>query len=110
MHIEDILIQPLVTETTMQAITKSNRYTFIVNRMATKLNIKHAIKELFHVEPVTVHTIVMKGGKRKIVGKRVAFTTDTNWKKAIIELKTGESIDLFETGEGKKDKKGKKKK
>lgn len=110
MSIEDILIQPVVTETTMRAITQSNRYTFIVNRMATKHEIKHAIRELFKVEPLTVHTIIVKGGTRKLVGRRVATTTDPNWKKAIIELKAGESIDLFETGEGKKDKKGKKKK
>lgn len=109
MQMHDILIKPWMTETTLAAITKSNRYTFVVHPQATKDQVRKAIESLFGVHVMNVHTIVVKGGTKKRVGARISYTTKQNWKKAIVQLKTGDSIDLFETGE-EADKKGKKKK
>lgn len=107
MQVHDILIKPWMTETTMNAIAKSNRYTFVVHPQATKVQIRKAIEALFGVHVTNVRTIVVKGGTTKRVGARISYTTRQNWKKAIVQLKTGDAIDLFETGE-EADKKGKK--
>lgn len=109
MQLQDILVKPVISETSMKAVSVSNRYTFAVHTMATKPQIRKAVEDLFGVHVTNVRTIVVKGGQKRSVGKRTAYTTQPNWKKAVIQLKTGESIDLFETGE-EKEKKGKKKK
>ncbi len=92
-----IIIKPIVTEK-QTAITEkfANRYGFRVSPDAHKLEIKKAVEELYNVTVVGVNTINYSG-KRKtrytrsgiINGKQVAF------KKAIITLKEGETIDFF---------------
>ncbi|WP_080905178.1 50S ribosomal protein L23 [Parabacteroides sp. Marseille-P3160] len=92
-----IIIKPIVTEK-QTAITakKENRFGFRVSPTANKLEIKRAVQELYKVTVVDVNTMNY-GGKRKsrytksgvISGKQNAF------KKAIVTLKEGETIDFF---------------
>lgn len=109
MNIADVFVKPLITEHSLKQIEKRNSYTFVVNTKASKTDIKNACQQLFDVEVKRVHTIVMKGGVKRIMGKRMMTTNTSNWKKAIIELKSGDSLELFDFGGDKKDDKKKKK-
>ncbi len=92
----DILIKPLVTEKMTAQSERYNRYGFVVDRRATKPQIKKAIESLYDVTVESVNTMVY-GGKVKsrytkggvITGKTAAF------KKAIVTLVDGESIDFY---------------
>ena len=92
----DILIKPLVTEK-MNALTERfGRYGFIVDRRATKPQIKKAVEDLYNVKVDSVNTMVF-GGKVKsrytksgmISGKTISY------KKAIVTLVEGDSIDFY---------------
>ena len=91
-----IIIKPLVTEK-MTAITdKLNRFGFVVRPEANKLEIKKEIEALYNVTVVDVNTINYSGKRKSrytksgiINGKQAAF------KKAIVTLKEGETIDFF---------------
>ena len=92
----DILYKPLVTEKMTEQSEKLNRYGFIVNRRATKDQIKGAVEQLYDVKVASVNTLVY-GGKTKYrytksgvqKGKTSAF------KKAIITLEEGQTIDFY---------------
>lgn len=92
-----VLVRPLLTEK-MTAITeKANKYGFIVDVKANKIEIAKAIKEKFNVDVVSVNT-VRYNGKRKIqFTKKGRFAGKTpQFKKAIVSLKADQKIDLFE--------------
>lgn len=88
----DIIIKPVVTEKTMNLLAE-NKYTFIVDRKANKTEIKNAIEGIFKVKVDKVATIMTKG-KVKRVGRFEGKTP--NRKKAIVTLKPGHKIRLFE--------------
>ena len=89
----DIIIKPVVTEKSMN-LQADNKYTFIVDTRANKTEIKNAIEKIFNVEVIQVNTINVKG-KPKRVGRFVGKTSDK--KKAIVSLKPGQTIQLFES-------------
>ncbi|MCH8209723.1 MAG: 50S ribosomal protein L23 [Nitrospinae bacterium] len=88
-----ILEKPLVTEKSAQALAECNRVSFRVRRFANKLQIKEAVEKIFSVTVLDVHTLVVKG-KRKRFGRQMGMSK--NWKKAIVRLKEGDKIDIFE--------------
>ena len=88
----DIIRKPVVTEKSMSLI-ESNKYTFVVAKDANKIEIKKAIEELFDVQVASVHTMITKGKIRKM-GKTKGKTPDI--KKAIVTVKEGGKIELFE--------------
>ncbi|KKP80080.1 MAG: 50S ribosomal protein L23 [Candidatus Moranbacteria bacterium RIFOXYA12_FULL_35_19] len=91
MNKENILIEPWITEAAT-ASAELNKYIFKVNKKADKKQIKKAIEELYKVTVLGVRTINIPGKKRtrgRIVGVKSGF------KKAIIKIKEGESIDVF---------------
>lgn len=88
----DIIKKPLISEKTMRML-EENKYTFRVDPRANKIEIKHAIAELFNVNVVEVTTMNVKG-KEKRMGRYVGRTT--NWKKAIVTLQDGDKIEIFE--------------
>jgi large subunit ribosomal protein L23 len=96
MEAKDIILKPLITEKASGQIGGQNRYSFKVNRLANKNQIKRAIGEIFGVKVKSVKTVIIKGKTRKTVrrGKKIFLPA---WKKALIELKEGEKIALFET-------------
>ena len=89
-----IILKPLVTEKSTDLRVKEDKYAFEVDLKANKPEIKKAIEELFKVNVVEVHTMIVHGKVKRMgrfEGKR------PNWKKAIVSLKKGEKIDFFET-------------
>jgi len=88
----DIIIKPVVTEKSMNLLA-DNKYTFIVDKKSNKTEIKNAIEDIFKVRVEKVYTINVKG-KPKRMGKFVGRTSDR--KKAIVSLKSGQKIKLFE--------------
>jgi large subunit ribosomal protein L23 len=87
----DIIRHPVMTEKSTMILEKSNAYVFVVDKSATKPEIKETIERIFNVKVVSVNTIVMMG-KRKVfkgrIGRRAGF------KKAIVRLETGNKIEL----------------
>lgn len=71
----------------------NNEYVFEVSKDANKHTIKHAVEELFKVKVVSVRTMVMPGKIRRM-GRNEGKTS--TWKKAIVKLKPGEVISMFD--------------
>ena len=92
MNAQEILIKPVITEKAT-IISAQNKYVFRVARTANKDEICKAVKTVFNVEPVRVNIVNVRG-KHKSVRMRSGRTSA--WKKAIITLKDGDKIDLFE--------------
>ena len=94
MHVEDVIKRPLyLTEKGAKLREEQNKYTFEVDLEANKLQIKDAVETLFKVTVDDVHTLVMRGHMRRM-GRTYAKTR--NWKKAIVTVREGDSIDFFE--------------
>ena len=107
MNLDQVLIKPLLSEKTT-AGTQFNRYFFRVNRLSNKNQIRQAVEKIFKVKVDKVRTINLKGkSKRSSDDRKIYRTSDS--KKAIVELKKGGKIDLFELEE-KKSRKGRAKK
>ncbi len=87
-----LIIRPLVTEKAAVAQSQ-NKYSFIVNRNADKLEVKRAIKEIFGVEPISVNIINVDGKIRRF-GQSKGRKQD--YKKAVITLPKGKSISVHE--------------
>jgi large subunit ribosomal protein L23 len=92
----DILKRPLVTEKSMRAKEKG-KYVFEVAKEASKKQIKHAVKEIFGADVESVRTMIMPGKKRRS-GRMRHESYQSSWKKAVIQLAEGESLDIFEEG------------
>ena len=93
---EQIIIAPVVTEKSNDGL-QEGKYTFKVNKKATKVDIARAIEKLFEVKVLKVNTINVDG-KKKRVGYHVGKTPD--WKKAIVTIDTnpGEATYLAKGG------------
>lgn len=93
-----VLIRPLITEKmTNLTADQSNKYGFIVNTKANKIEIKKAIEEKFNVNVVNVRTINYDGKTKTQFRKSGRFVGKTaKYKKAVVTLKKGETIELFE--------------
>lgn len=92
----EILIKPIVTEKMTGQAEGLNRYGFIVNRNANKLQIKKAVESLYNVSVESVNTLV-HGGKRKSRFTKAGVISGNTGisKKAIITIAKGESIDFY---------------
>ena len=92
----NILIKPLITEKMTGISTKYNRFGFIVDKRANKLEIKKAIEDLYGVTIDEINTMVYQGKRKSRNTKAGVITGKTNaFKKAIITLKEGETIDFY---------------
>lgn len=87
-----IILRPLVTEKGYHKAERYNSYTFEVNRMAGKDDIREAIEQLFDVKVVRVNTQNRKGKPRR---SRFRRGCTKSWKKAIITLDPEHRIDFF---------------
>ena len=88
-----IIIMPLVSEKNSNLRVDQNKYVFRVDMRANKLQIKSAVEELFKVRVEDVTTMRMPG-KPKRLGRFEGTRPD--WKKAVVRLKKGEAIELFD--------------
>lgn len=96
MRPEDIIIKPIITEESNAGI-QEGKYTFKVNKKATKVEIANAVEKLFEVKVLKVNTMTVQG-KTKRVGRYEGKTS--NWKKAIVTIDTnpGEKTYLAKGG------------
>ena len=96
MKLSDVLIKPILSEKANQQAEKMNRYSFVVDRKANKLEIKKAVESFYGVQVQDVNTIVVPSKAKArytkagfIVGRKPAK------KKAIVTVAEGETIDLY---------------
>ncbi len=90
-----VIKAPLLTEKLDTLREEQTTYAFKVDRRANKHEVKAAIEKLFKVHVEDVRTIVVRG-KNKRVGMGVG--QQPNWKKAMVRLRQGEKLDIFEGG------------
>lgn len=93
MHPYEVLRRPLITEKNA-AFQAEGKYAFEVARGANKVQIKQAVEKAFKVKVTAVNVTTVPGKERRI-GRRLAMTQ--SWKKAIVTLKPGDKIELFES-------------
>ncbi|MBP7506461.1 MAG: 50S ribosomal protein L23 [Prolixibacteraceae bacterium] len=92
----DILLKPLVTEKMTAQSEKLNRFGFIVDRRASKDQIKAAIEKLYNVEVVSVNTMIYSGKlKFRYTKSGVQQGRSNAFKKALITLEKGQTIDFY---------------
>jgi large subunit ribosomal protein L23 len=91
-----VILKPIITEKMSQVTEKLNRYGFLVDKKANKLEIKKAIKDIYGVEVDSVNTMIYSG-KRKTRYNKTGFITgsESAYKKAIVSLAKGETIDFY---------------
>jgi large subunit ribosomal protein L23 len=91
---EEIIKRPLILTEKGNLLREShNQYLFEVDKRANRAQIRNAIETLFGVGVVKVHTINVRGRLRRM-GRGYAKTN--NWKKAIVSLREGDTINFFE--------------
>ena len=89
----EVVVRPVITEKSSAAYQERGEYTFQVHPDASKPQIREAIESLFGVKVTGVWTSNVRG-KEKRMGQNVGRRP--NWKKAIVTLKEGDSIAIFE--------------
>jgi large subunit ribosomal protein L23 len=88
----DIILRPVVSEKSYDMIAQ-NRYTFEVDKRATKPQIADAVTEIFGVTVEKVNTMNVAGKPRRL---RYRAGKTRSWKKAVVTLKEGDTIEFFE--------------
>ena len=101
---EEVIIKPIITERSSEGL-QEGKYTFKVNKKATKVEIAKAVEKLFEVKVLKVNTMTVKG-KEKRVGAHTGMTPD--WKKAIVTIDTNPSEKTYLAKGGKEVKVSKK--
>lgn len=91
--LQDVVKRPLITEKAERNREATRAYAFEVHRDATKIQVKQAVETLFSVHVTAIRT-ALRAGKIKRVGRTVGRRP--SWKKAVVTLKPGETIALFE--------------
>lgn len=92
MDYNNIVIKPVLSEKSTE-MADQNKYVFKVSMNANKHLIKKAIHEIFNITPAKINIMKVRG-KRKRVRYQYGFTS--SWKKAIVTVKKGDKIELFE--------------
>ncbi|MBN1481458.1 50S ribosomal protein L23 [candidate division KSB1 bacterium] len=94
----EILVRPIITEKIQRMQEKERKYGFVVNIDANKIEIKNAVERKFDVSVTGVTTIKVKGKSKQSNTRRgITHGKRPAWKKAIVTLRDGDSIDFFET-------------
>lgn len=91
----DVIKGPLITEKLDKAREKFRQYSFLVDLKASKHDVANAVEQLFKVNVEGVRTAIIRGKVKRVgrsIGKR------PNYKKAVVTLKEGDKIELFEGG------------
>ncbi|MBL7767279.1 MAG: 50S ribosomal protein L23 [Chitinophagaceae bacterium] len=96
MNPSDIIKKPIVTEKVNKQTEKFNRYTFVVDRRANKLEIKKAIETFYNVRIDDVNTCVVPAKSKSRMTKAGVITgRKPAYKKATVTVAEGETIDLY---------------
>ena len=89
----EILKRPLDTEKLDRMRDRENKFAFEIDMKANKTEVKQAIEQIFKVKVLDIKTSIVRG-KRRRIGRSEGMTP--NWKKAIVTLKEGDAISIFE--------------
>jgi len=92
LHPAEILIKPVVSEKSYHQITE-NRYTFRVHKDAHKTQVRQAVEELFEVKVLRVNVIKVAAKPKR---RGMYRGTRPGWKKAVVQLRAGDTIEIFE--------------
>lgn len=91
-----VILKPVITEKMTAKGEELNQYGFIVDKRANKLQIKGEVEELYGVEVLSVNTMNYSGKRKSRFTKAGVISGKTNaFKKAIVTLGEGETIDFF---------------
>ncbi|MFC1626599.1 50S ribosomal protein L23 [Patescibacteria group bacterium] len=91
---KQIITRPVITEKSLSLAAKG-WYTFEVLITSNKGHIASEVSKLFNVDVLQVRTVSMHGKMRR-VGKKMKHVQKPDWKKAIVQVKEGQKIDIFE--------------
>jgi large subunit ribosomal protein L23 len=92
LHPAQVLIRPVISEKSYEQITQ-NRYTFKVHQDAHKTQVRQAVEQLFDVTVVSVNILKVQAKPKR---RGLHRGTRPGWKKAVVQLKAGDSIEIFE--------------
>ena len=87
-----VLLRPIISERSYDLIQNDNRYTFEVAKQANKIEIRDAVESIFDVHVLSVNTMSVKSKPKRV---RHAKGKTRTWKKAIVTLVAGETIEAF---------------
>ena len=91
-----ILIRPLITEKMTAQSEKEGRYGFVVDRRSNKVEIRAAVEKEFNVKVTGIRTMIVRGKNRtRYTKSNILKGATSTWKKAIVTLEKGESIDFY---------------
>ena len=93
MDIYQVINKPLVTEKGTTMLSDGNWVTFKVHMDANKIQIREAVQKIFSVSVLKVNTQIVRGARKRF-GKTMGYTKA--WKKAMVQLKEGDKIEIFE--------------
>jgi len=85
------IIKSMLRSEKGSAIMPLNKYLFMVDKSANKIEIKKAVEEIYKVKVAGVNTLIMRGKLKRV---RYAIGTTPDWKKAVVTLKEGSKIDV----------------
>jgi large subunit ribosomal protein L23 len=92
----NIIVKPVITEKMTALGEKQNRYGFVVHKNANKLQIKKAVEDLYGVDVESVNTMFYSGKNKSRFTKSGVISGRTSaYKKAIVTLAKGETIDFY---------------
>ncbi len=94
---KSIIKKPIISEKATTQSEAFNRFSFVVDRKANKIEIKNAVEKMYGVQITEVRTMNYGGGKpsTKFTNRGVVEQPSKMWKKAIVTVADGETIDLF---------------
>lgn len=92
----NILIKPIITEKATRGAEENNRFTFVVNPKANKIEIKNAVETAYGVSVTSVRTINVRPDRRVRYTKTGVQTGKTTaYKKAVVQVAEGDTIDFY---------------
>jgi large subunit ribosomal protein L23 len=92
MHPAYVLKKPIVTEKATRVMGEGNHYTFLVDRRASKDQIKRAVEQMYGVQVIGVRTVNRKAGQRRL---KYGWVRPGVTKKALVRLPEGQTIEVF---------------
>jgi large subunit ribosomal protein L23 len=96
MKLSDVLIKPILSEKANKQAEKMNRYSFVVDKKANKLEIKKAVESFYGVQVDDVNTIIVPSkAKAKYTKAGFIVGRKPSKKKAVVTVAKGETIDLY---------------
>ena len=93
MNVYDVIRAPIMSEKTLSKKEETNQFAFEVDPRVNKIQIKESVEKSFKVSVLQVRTMNVRG-KKKRLGRHQG--SKSNWKKALVTLKEGETIEFFE--------------